>query len=91
MRKTYELVVVKGILTKSTCTDAHTTVNITIELCLRTIILFEICDKLRRSRGKLKYLRLTLKVFPILEDLFLCGLVFELNMKTFSWWIKKAV
>ena len=78
MRETYELVVVDDILTETSDSYAHTAVDVTVESCLRTIVFLEVCNELFGCAGKSELLRLTLKLSPSLEDLFLCGLVFKL-------------
>ena len=77
MGKTNELVVVNDVLAKSACSHAHTAVDIAVELSLRTVIFFKICDELLGSVGKTKLLGKSLEILPLLKDLFLGGLIFE--------------
>ena len=44
--KSYELIVVDLILAESADSNAHAAVNITVELCLGTIILLKVGDEL---------------------------------------------
>jgi hypothetical protein len=66
VRKTNELVVVNGVLTKTSDCYSHTAVDLAVGIGLRTVILFEISNKLLGSGGKTQYLRLALVFSPSL-------------------------
>ena len=77
MRKTDEFPLEKGILAESAGGYAHTAFDIPVKLCLREIWFVKICNKLFGRMRKLKLLRLASVGSPFLEDLFSCGLLFE--------------
>ena len=66
MRKAYELVVVNDVLAESAAGHAHTAVEVTVEVCLGTVILLKVGDELLGSRGQTESLGLTLIILPSL-------------------------
>ena len=77
VRKSDKLIVKHCVLAKTSRSNAHTAVDLSFSLTLRTVILLEICNELLGSVGKAVFLRKSLEALPSLQDLLLCGLIFK--------------
>ena len=77
MRKADELIIEHSIFPQTTYRHCHTAFNVTIQLCLRTVIFLEIVNELLRSRRQFQFLRYALEVFPDLQDFFLGRLLLK--------------
>ena len=69
MGKSDELVIINSILTKTSYRYSHSILIVYIHLYLRTVVLLKILDELLRSAWKLKFLRKSLKLNQLLDQL----------------------
>ena len=66
MGETDELVVVYGIFSETSCAYTHSVLRIAVQICLRTIIFFEVGNELLRSAREFEFLGQTLEFLPCL-------------------------
>ena len=74
MRQSDELPLEQVILAQTSCSHAHTALNVAVKLSLGIVVFLEVGDELLRRVGELKLLGLALECRPSFKDLLLGGL-----------------